>query len=353
MTNVRVEAVSAGYGGPPVLNDLDLVVNSGELVAVLGSSGSGKTTLLRVLAGFLTPTRGTVAFGDHQVSGPDVWVPPEKRRVGIVPQEGALFPHLNVRGNVAFGLPKSDASAERVAEVLAMVSMNDFADARPQELSGGQQQRVALARALAPRPEVLLLDEPFSALDAGLRATLRTEVRDLLTTLGTTTIMVTHDQEEALSIADKVAFMRNGQLVQMSKPSTLYQEPTDIETARFVGDSVELRAVYNGGETVDTSLGPIRARGEIPASARSVIAVLRPEQLVIVDPHSAVGANTGGGLGSVNAITYHGHDSLVHVTLKGGEPITVRVPGESVVSLGEQVRVIATGSASVFEQPVQ
>ena len=348
MTNVQVKGLTAGYGGPPILKDLNLSVDSGEFIAVLGSSGSGKTTLLRVLAGFLIPTEGTVAFGDHQVSGPGVWVPPEKRRVGIVPQEGALFPHLEVQKNVGFGLDKSPASKDRVIEVLTMVGMNDFADARPQELSGGQQQRVALARALAPHPDVLLLDEPFSALDAGLRTTLRTEVRELLTALGTTSIMVTHDQEEALSIADKVAVMRNGQLVQMSEPSALYQDPADIETARFVGDSVELSATYTGGDTVQTSLGSLRIRGNIPENTEAVTAVLRPEQLVMVDPRPVGGSLAPGGLGTVHGITYHGHDSLVHVTLTSGESIAVRVPGESTVSLGEDVRVIPTGPASVY-----
>lgn len=348
MTNVQVSAVTAGYGGPPVLKNLDLSVDSGEFIAVLGSSGSGKTTLLRVLAGFLTPTHGTVSFGEHEVSGPGVWVPPEKRRVGIVPQEGALFPHLDVQRNVGFGLDKSSASTTRIREVLTMVGMQDFAQARPQELSGGQQQRVALARALAPRPDVMLLDEPFSALDAGLRNTLRTEVRELLAALGTTSIMVTHDQEEALSIADKVAVMRHGQLVQMSKPSTLYQDPSDIETARFVGDSVELPATYSGGDTVRTPLGEVHIRGSAPISSGPVIAVLRPEQLVVVDPRPVGGSLASGGLGTVHGITYHGHDSLVHVTLNSGESIAVRVPGESLVAPGENVRVIPTGPASVY-----
>lgn len=348
MTNVQVKGLTAGYGGPPILKDLNLSVDSGEFIAVLGSSGSGKTTLLRVLAGFLTPIHGSVSFGDHQVSGPGVWVPPEKRRVGIVPQEGALFPHLDVQKNVGFGLDNSAQSKDRVREVLTMVGMNDFAGARPQELSGGQQQRVALARALAPRPDVLLLDEPFSALDAGLRATLRTEVRGLLTALGTTSIMVTHDQEEALSIADKVAVMRNGQLVQMSEPASLYQDPADIETARFVGDSVELPATYSGGDSVHTPLGTVRIRGSIPVNAGSLTAVLRPEQLVLVDPRPVGGAVTQGGLGAVNGVTYHGHDSLVHITLISGESLSVRVPGESTVSLGENVRVIPTGPASIY-----
>ena len=205
MTDVRLLEVRADYGAGPVLDDLSLEVASGELVAVLGASGSGKTTLLRVLAGFMRPSAGRVEFGDRLVAGPGAWVPPERRRVGIVPQEGALFPHLDVRGNVAFGLGRRPRDSGRVDEVLDLVGMSAFREARPQELSGGQQQRVALARALAPEPDVILLDEPFSALDAALRVRLRGDVREVLDRLGTTTVLVTHDQEEALSMADRVA----------------------------------------------------------------------------------------------------------------------------------------------------
>lgn len=348
MTSVQVQSVTAGYGGEPVLVDLDLAVGSGEFVAVLGSSGSGKTTLLRVLAGFLRPSSGSVAFGDRIVSGPGVWVPPEDRHLGIVPQEGALFPHLDVRRNVGFGLDRSAQSVTRVDEVLEMVGMRDFADARPQELSGGQQQRVALARALAPRPDVLLLDEPFSALDASMRVGLRAEVRELLATLGTTSIMVTHDQEEALSIADQVAVMRGGQLVQMASPAELYQDPADLAVARFVGEAVELPAVWNGGDVVETALGAVTMRGAAPARSGPVVAVLRPEQLVVVDPRPVGDVQARGGLGTVNAVSYHGHDSLLQVRLASGEDIAVRVPGESVVSPGESVRVLVTGAASVY-----
>ncbi len=178
MIPVRIEEVTAGYGGAPVLRDLSLEVAPGEVVAVLGASGSGKSTLLRVLAGFLRPTAGQVWFGDREVSGPGTWVPPEQRRVGIVPQEGALFPHLDVAGNIGFGLPRG--SRARVDEMLRLVGLAGLGRARPQELSGGQQQRVAVARALAPGPDVLCLDEPFSALDASLRGRLRAEVRDVL-----------------------------------------------------------------------------------------------------------------------------------------------------------------------------
>jgi iron(III) transport system ATP-binding protein len=348
MTSVQVDSVTAGYSGDPVLVDLNLAVASGELVAVLGSSGSGKTTLLRVLAGFIRPSAGSVIFGTRTVSGPHAWVAPEDRRLGIVPQEGALFPHLDVRRNVGFGLDRSRESSRRINEVLEMVSMQDFAVARPQELSGGQQQRVALARALAPLPDLLLLDEPFSALDASMRVSLRAEVRDLLKSLGTTAIMVTHDQEEALSIADKVAVMRDGRLVQMASPVQLYQHPADIAVARFVGDAVELPAVWNGADSVDTPLGPVAVRGSSSTGAGAVIAVLRPEQLVVADPHAIDDVRLGGGVGVVSSVSYHGHNSLLQVRLASGQDIAVRVSGESAVAAGGRVRILVTGAASIY-----
>lgn len=340
MTSVRVDSVTAGYGGPPVLSNINLEVHSGEFVAILGSSGSGKTTLLRVIAGFLKPTAGSVHFGDRTVSGAGMWVSPEKRNVGIVPQEGALFPHLDVRGNVAFGLKKETDSSARVAEVLEMVGMSDFSAARPQELSGGQQQRVALARALAPRPDVLLLDEPFTALDAGLRVSLRTEVSELLTGLGTTAIMVTHDQEEALSISDRVAVMRNGEIIQFDSPTNLYQHPYDIEVSRFVGDSVELIAQWSGPQSVTTPLGELQVHGSTQ-SYGPVIAVVRPEQLTLNQRDDAHNA-------TVKHVVFHGHESLVELQLHTGELVTVRVPGASTYSPGTLVTVEVDGAASTY-----
>jgi iron(III) transport system ATP-binding protein len=323
-------------------------VNSGEFVAVLGASGSGKTTLLRVLAGFLRPSMGSVIFGARTICGPHAWVPPEDRHLGIVPQEGALFPHLDVRRNVGFGLDRSTESSLRIDEVLEMVGMQDFSSARPQELSGGQQQRVALARALAPRPELLLLDEPFSALDASMRVSLRAEVRELLKSLGTTSVMVTHDQEEALSIADRVAVMRDGRLVQMATPEELYQNPADLAIARFVGDAVELPAEWSGSESIDTSLGRIAVQRCTNDAPGEIVAVFRPEQLSVVGAGSIDGSHTGSALGTVTRVSYHGHDSLVHVRLATGQDITVRVAGKAVNSPGESVRVLVNGSASIF-----
>ena len=354
MSGVEVVSLRAGYGPVEVLRGVDLTVPSGEMAAVLGASGSGKTTLLRILAGFLRPMAGTVTFGDRLVAGagsgfPHAFIPPEKRRIGIVPQEGALFPHLDVSANVGFGLPRGSArgqSAARVDEVLEMVSMSEHAHARPHELSGGQQQRVALARALAPRPEVVLLDEPFTALDASLRTRLRAEVRELLRALGTTAILVTHDQEEALSTADLVAVMRDGLVVQVGTPLEVYDEPVDLEVARFVGDAVEIPAVSQG-DRASCALGTVavRAGGDGPTEGAAVV-ILRPEQLLLSCP---VNAATLPGSGVVRETSYHGHDSLLRVELADGTSIPVRVPGGTPPPRpGEAVVVSVTGEARVY-----
>jgi iron(III) transport system ATP-binding protein len=353
VTSVDVSSLTAGYGGDAVLSDLDLSVPSGAVAAVLGPSGSGKTTLLRVLAGFLKPTAGTVHFGERLVAGagpgfPHAFVPPEKRRIGIVPQEGALFPHLDVSANVAFGLPRG-AAAGRVAEVLEMVGMSDYAHVRPHELSGGQQQRVALARAMAPRPDVILLDEPFTALDAALRVRLRAEVRELLRGLGTTAILITHDQEEALSTADLVAVLRDGRIVQVGTPLEVYDVPADLGVARFVGDAVELPAITQG-ERVTCALGdiPVHASTSLARDGEATV-VLRPEQLVLSCPVEPAGPAPLPGAGVVRETSYHGHDSMLRVELADGTAIPVRVPGGTPPPRpGDAVVVSVTGPGRVY-----
>ena len=226
-TGLRVDNLSVAYGGPPVLTDLSLEIAPGELVALLGPSGCGKTTLLRSIAGLERPTHGTISVGGRVVTDNENFVPPERRRIGMVFQDGALFPHLDVQRNVAYGLPRDQRRNGRVDEALAMVGLADVADRMPGTLSGGQQQRVALARALAPRPGVLLLDEPFSNLDATLRLQVRAEMHRLLVDLGITTIFVTHDQEEAFVLGDRVAVLHDGHLVQVGTPDDLYRRPAD------------------------------------------------------------------------------------------------------------------------------
>ena len=360
MTAVTVGGVSIGFGAALVLDRLDLDVPSGALAAVLGASGSGKTTLLRVLAGFLAPSDGVVRFGDRVVtSAPTagagrVFVQPERRRVGIVPQEGALFPHLDVWGNIGFGLPRG--SAPRIEEMLDLVGLRDFARARPQDLSGGQQQRVALARALAPAPDVVLLDEPFSSLDAALRARLRAEVRNLLRTVGATAILVTHDQDEALSTADLLCVMQAGRIVQAGTPAEVYDAPADLDVARFVGEAVELPAVVGravgGGDTPDhtahCALGeiPVHPGADLGPGSPAVL-VLRPEQFRLTPASPTSGP--GPGTGVIRDVAYHGHDSLLRVELPGGTHITARsAGGAQPPAPGRTMAITVVGRGRIF-----
>lgn len=357
MTAVAVRGVTVGYGATAVLDHLDLDVPSGALAAVLGASGSGKTTLLRVLAGFLTPAAGSVRFGDRVVASagpgrPPVFVPPERRRVGIVPQEGALFPHLDVRANVGFGLPRGSGS--RIEEMLDLVGLRDFARARPQDLSGGQQQRVALARALAPGPDLVLLDEPFSSLDAALRGRLRAEVRDLLKAVGATAILVTHDQDEALSTADLLAVMRAGRIVQSGTPVQVYEAPADLDVARFVGEAVELPAVPGQG-TAHCALGeiPVHPGPDLRPGSPAVL-VLRPEQLVLRPEQPVLGPEQlvlgpSAVTGVVREVAYHGHDSLLRVELPDGSRIAARLGGGAEPPApGRTVSITVTGRGRIF-----
>ncbi len=249
MTSLSLRGVTKTYGPTRVLEGIDLEVPARSITAVLGPSGCGKTTLLRIVAGFTNPDAGTVTFGDTTVVGAGRAVPPQRRHVGYVPQEGALFPHLDVAANITFGLPQGQRrKPARVDELLALVGLDDSLRTRyPHELSGGQQQRVALARALAPRPAVVLLDEPFSSLDAGLREVTARAVIAALRAADATAVLVTHDQSEALSLSDQVAVMREGRLAQTDEPAALYRSPVDIGVATFVGGAVLLPATMHGG----------------------------------------------------------------------------------------------------------
>ena len=323
MSELVVRGLSKSFGGASVLHDVDLRVPTGSLAAVLGPSGGGKTTLLRLVAGFDAPDAGTVTLDGRIVArGRHVLVPPEGRRIGVVPQEGALFPHLSVAGNVAFGLGSTRrrgarAGAERrarVAEMLELVGLADHGSRMPGELSGGQQQRVAVARALAPDPALVLLDEPFSALDTALRASVREDVRMALRATGATAVLVTHDQQEALSVADLVAVLRAGTVVQAAAPDQLYTSPGDVGVATFVGEAVVLPATLRG-RCAETALGmlPVRPPGSLGAAAVGQV-VIRPEQVVLGAPEAGVRAR-------VEATTYFGHDALVQLELLSAGPV--------------------------------
>ncbi|MFD5744933.1 ABC transporter ATP-binding protein [Streptomyces massasporeus] len=345
MNALHVEGLTKSYGAKePVLRGLELTVPAGALAAVLGPSGCGKTTLLRIVAGFLHADAGTVRLGDRLLVGPGVHLPPERRRIGIVPQEGALFPHLSVARNVAFGLTGTDRAERRrrTDEMLELVGLAGYGDRMPHELSGGQQQRIALARALAPRPQLVLLDEPFNALDSALRTGVRADVRAALRATGATAVLVTHDQQEALSTADLVAVVRDGRVAQCDTPQDLYGRPADPWIADFVGDAVLLPATVDTDGTARTALGPVPLAAP-PAGLRSGTVLLRPEQLRLTDADS-----DGAVSGTVTDIHYYGHDAMVTVAVEGHHiPVAVRVAGPVPVGPGEETGVCVVGEADL------
>jgi iron(III) transport system ATP-binding protein len=284
MTDLAVAGLDKAFGDLPVLTGMDLQVPAGSLTAILGPSGSGKTTLLRVLAGFERADAGTVTIGSSVVDGPGVQVAPERRRIGYVPQEGSLFPHLTVAANVRFGLPGRQRRGPLIAELLEAAGLSGLGPRYPHQLSGGQQQRVALARALAIRPKIVLLDEPFASLDAHLRASIRADVQQLLRERGTTAVLVTHDQDEALSAADLVAVLRDGRIAQCGTPLDLYARPADAEIAHFIGDANLLDGMLGGvlgAGMVETILGrlPAELAGPGDPDHGPVTVLIRPEQI--------------------------------------------------------------------------
>ena len=335
---VRLSGVSRSYGPVRAVKDLDLEVRRGEILALLGPSGCGKTTTLRLIAGFEAPDSGTVEVGGRTVAGPQANVPPEKRRVGMVFQDYALFPHLSVEQNVAYGLPSGKKRNGRVEEVLALTHLEGLGDRMPHELSGGQQQRVALARALAPEPAVVLLDEPFSNLDASLRVRVRSEMREILRDAGATAVFVTHDQEEALSLADEVAIMMRGTVVQSAPPETLYHRPATREVASFVGEANFLPGTAHNDQ-VSCVLGdiPIVGNGE-----GEVEVMLRPEALVL--------RALPDGQATVEDRVFYGHDQLLRLRLDSGPTLRARLVGGPGFGLGERVAVGVWGSAVVFHR---
>jgi iron(III) transport system ATP-binding protein len=325
-----------GYAGTPVLEGVELEVSAGSLTAVLGLSGCGKTTLLRVIAGFERAARGTVSLGGRTLEDGRTYLAPEQRSVGYVPQEGALFPHLSVRENVGFGLSRRERRGKQVTALLEMVGIAPLARRLPHELSGGEQQRVALARALARRPQALLLDEPFSSLDASLRSRVREEVHALLRAQGVTTVLVTHDQEEALSLADTVAVLREGRIIQRGEPADLYERPADERLARFLGAVNLIDARFEHGAAL-TTLGTLQLRGDQATSgAAAGVVMVRPEQLEVHEG-DAPDERTTGLSGRVEQCRYYGHDALLHI--RPEQP-------------GSRVRSSATQQSSDAQQPV-
>jgi len=334
--SVRVVGVSHAFDGEPVLSGLDLEVLPGEVLALLGPSGCGKTTLLRVLAGLLRPSEGTVRLGDHLVTGPDRFVEPERRGVGMVFQDWALFPHLDVAGNVGFALARPERrDGTAVEEMLDLVGLAGLGRRRPDELSGGQQQRVAIGRALAPHPSVLLLDEPFSNLDSALRARVRGEVRDLVRRVGVTTVLVTHDRAEAYALGDRVAVMRDGRIVQVGTPGQVHAEPADEWVARFVGE-VNLLDGQADGHEATTGVGTVLLRRPAHGEVRVVV---RPEQLVVAPPTGAPGESPA----TVTATEFRGDATRVVLDV-GGSRVVALVLGAAPWGPGDHVGVTCPAS---------
>ena len=300
------------FGPVVAVDDLTLEVQEGDLFALLGPSGCGKTTALRLIAGFERPDAGTLRLHGDLVASPQTMVPAERRGVGFVFQDYALFPHMSVAQNVAYGLARGHDRERRVREALELTGLGGFGARSVHELSGGEQQRVALARALAPRPRLLLLDEPFSNLDPSLRARVRTDLREIVKRAATTAVLVTHDQEEALSIADHMAFMWCGRIEQTGRPDELYSHPATLTAARFIGDANVLCFGVDGGR-VHTPLGDFDA----PQGARRCAVVIRPEDVQVL---------AGGAAGEVVRREYYGHDQVLRVRLReGGLELRVRV----------------------------
>jgi iron(III) transport system ATP-binding protein len=336
VSHVRVRGLSKSFGAIEAVRELNLEIERGELMAVLGPSGCGKTTLLRVIAGFEQPDAGCVVVSGDVVAGPGRIVPPEKRRVGMVFQDYALFPHLSVEGNVAFGLanrPREERDA-LTRRTLELVGLQHKARTGVHELSGGERQRVALARALAPEPELVLLDEPFSSLDATLRAGLRREVELILRDAEATALLVTHDQEEALSLADRLAVMRDGEIVQVGPPVEVYGAPATRWAAQFVGEVNVLSGVARGAG-VETELGVFDLR--VPMSGPVHVAV-RPEQLELRAGHGNPNAE-------VVAREFRGHDVLYRLRHEGGKVLLVQLPSLELHEVGDSVFVRPAPSA--------
>jgi iron(III) transport system ATP-binding protein len=344
-----LEQVSHAYDGKLVVDSVDISVAPGEFLCLLGPSGCGKTTTLRIAAGLEQPWKGRVFLGGKLVAGPGLHLPPEERQIGFLFQDFALFPHLSVLDNVAFGVPDRDPAARhrRAMDKLEQVGMADLARAFPHTLSGGQQQRVALARALAPRPRLMLLDEPFSGLDSRLRDQIRDETLHVIKAAGVTTVMVTHDPEEAMFMADRIALMRDGRIVQLGAPDTLYRHPSHPFVASFFGEVNRIAATVRNGEIV-TSVGRFSAP-DGSGEGSPVDVLIRPEGLHL-EPRGEVEPLHAG---EVLASRFLGRTSLIdlRVTNPGGNlDLRARVSGRFLPMTGD-VLAITLDPAQVYVFP--
>ncbi len=338
MSSLSCTDLAKAFGAVRAVDEFTLELEGGTIAALLGPSGCGKTTALRLIAGLERPDAGTVTVGGRELAGPGTFVAPERRRIGVVFQDYALFPHLDVAGNIAYALGRG-ADPARVHEVLELVGVGEHGARPVHELSGGQQQRVALARALAPTPELILLDEPFSNLDAGLRERLREEVREIIRNAGVTALFVTHDQAEALSIAETVAVMRDGRVEQLGTPEEVYSRPASRWVASFLG---EIEVVP--GEAADGRVGcELGSFAVEPGLEGPVDVLVRPESVAIATsgPERAASAEVIGR-------KFYGHDQLVELRLASGQVVRSRRLGFPAWHPGDRVRAWVDGPTDVL-----
>jgi iron(III) transport system ATP-binding protein len=345
MAALKISHLTKSFGRSLVLRDVTLRITSGDLVAILGASGSGKTTLLRLIAGFERAESGDIEIDDEVMASGTVFKRPEQRGIGYVAQEGALFPHLSVADNITFGLNKKlRKSRYRVSDLLTLVDLPvTYADRGPQALSGGEQQRVALARALAPNPKLVLLDEPFSALDAGLRAETREAVALAIRAAGATAILVTHDQSEALSMGSRVGVLQQGILTQMSRPEDLYRHPQTAGIANFIGDAVFVPGIARYGK-IDCVLGALSASDR--GLDGPVEVMIRPEQIKLFGEPSADATKA-----RVGTVVFHGHDAIVKLHLQDpslATDITARVFSQILPKSGAAVWLKVEGEVVAY-----
>ena len=350
MNLLVLDHVSHAYGDHPVVADLTLSLGEGEIGCLLGASGCGKTTVLRLIAGFETPGDGRILLRDEVVAAPGRNVPPEKRRIGMVFQDYALFPHLSVAGNIGFGLDKKSAAAGRpdrpssavgrVEELLALVGLSGQGGKFPHELSGGQQQRVALARALAPRPHLLLLDEPFSNLDVELRERLSLEVRDILKATGTAAILVTHDQHEAFAVADKVGVMHAGRIEQWDSPYDLYHRPATRRVADFVGQGAFLAGTVSASGQLDTELGHLHGTLATECDGGSCALLATGTRVdVLLRPDDVIHDDSALQQAEIVAKAFRGAEFLYTLQLASGATVLSLVPSHHNHAIGERIGI--------------
>jgi iron(III) transport system ATP-binding protein len=344
MTSLSISHLTVKFGDREVISDLSLELGEGEIASLLGPSGCGKTTLLRAIAGLIQPNSGTIRFGSQLVGVSSVVLPPSKRGTGYVPQQGALFPHLSVAKNISFGLDRAQYTKSQIseitAEMISLIGMSGLEDRMPYQISGGQQMRVALARALAIKPKLILLDEPFAALDAAFRDELRTEVIGLLRSLGSTALLVTHDREEALVSSDRVILMRDGQVAQSGTPEEVYETPNSAEIAASTGDVLTLPALKSDSGAIEY---PLSASGASMSDSQSGYVVIRPEEI-------RVSSTFGDGQeGVLTHIDYYGHDAMLTVDLNSSHTIIrARVAGPAEFSVGQKVYLEHLGPVRYF-----